>query len=167
VDPLSAFSLDLPTLSPTMVPMGPRGWTTVALTTIASPAGSIGGAVWLGRGAQDADGGMAVLAAVVIGIWLGGPVLSLVVYLVCQSTLLRRRVAHPWRAFGVMVLAVVAELGVVLLGIVVVAGAATTSTEVLPVIVAAAAVLAVGAVLALLAGGVTERVTAPTTTGSG
>ena len=103
--------------------MTPTRWTMLA-TGLAGPLGAIAAALLLGRIVDGVQGGMAGLAAVVGGMILGGPILALIAFTVCELTLLRGTLPRPvftWfaMAFGailggmltLLVLSVVARTG--------------------------------------------------------
>lgn len=96
---------------------------------------------------------MADLAALVVGLMVGGALLALVVFAGGLWLLVRSEVARPLVALGVMLVACAANVGVTMLGLVVVGRAGgPTAFAVLAVAAASVAVLAAGAALALRAG---------------
>lgn len=131
--------------------MGARGWWTVILTALAGPLGSIGIGLGLARWAEATTGGMAVLAALVLGLWLGAPVLACVVFVTCLLTLMRPEPHRRWVAVLVMLAAAVVESIVALVGLRVVTGMSTPEIGLVVVAIAAIGVLGGGASFALSA----------------
>jgi hypothetical protein len=84
-------------------------WPTVVLTALAGPIGSLVFGLILARIADTAAGGMAVLAAVVIGLWLGPPLLGLAVFTVCLFTIARSHQLRRGIALVVMTGAVIIQ----------------------------------------------------------
>ena len=114
---------------------------------------------------------MADLAALVLGLMVGGALLALVVFAACLRVLVRSEVARPLAALGVMVVACAANLAVMMVGLVVMGRSGGPAAITLPALVAASvAVLAAGAALALRSGSPRVRPEAglgPTEDGAG
>lgn len=120
---------------------------------MSGPVGSVALGVALGRLVRAEQGGMADLAALVLGLMVGGAALALVVFAACLRVLVRPGVARPLVAVAVMLAACTANLAVTMLGLVVVGRGGGSAAIIVPVFVAASvAVLAAGAALALRAG---------------
>ncbi|MBM3689439.1 MAG: hypothetical protein FJW80_07265 [Actinobacteria bacterium] len=126
-----------------------RSWWTVILTALAGPLGGFGFGVALARLADATTGGMAGLAGGVVGLWLGAPLASLVVFGICLVTLMRGVVMRRWLALLVMPVAVVAEALVVLVGLRLSSGMATPEWGLGAVAIVATGVLGGGAYVAL------------------
>jgi len=128
-----------------------RGWWTVVLTALAGPAGSIGIGIGLARWAEATTGGMAVLAAGVVGLWIGAPVVAFIVFVVCLFTLMRPAALRRWVAILVMLAFAFAESVVVLVGLRFVGGSAQPEVGLVVVAIIAMGVLGAGAYAALAA----------------
>ena len=128
-----------------------RGWWTVVLTALAGPAGSIGIGLGLARWAEATTGGMAVLAAGVVGLWLGAPVVAFIVFVVCLLTLMRRAALRRWVAILIMLAVAFAESIVVLVGLRFVGGSANPEAGLVVVAIIVMGVLGAGAYAALAA----------------
>lgn len=131
--------------------MGARGWWTVILTALAGPLGSIGIGLGLARWAEATTGGMAVLAALVIGLWLGAPVLAFVVFVTCLLTIARPLHLRRWIALLVMLATVIVEAIVALMGLRMATGMSTPEIGLVVVAIASIGVLGGGASFALSA----------------
>ena len=131
--------------------MSARGWWTVILTALAGPAGSIGIGLGLARWAEATTGGMAVLAALVVGLWLGAPVLAFIVFAVCLFTIARPLHLRRWIALLVMLATVIVESIVALVGLRMATGMSTPELGLVVVAIAAIGVLGGGASFALSA----------------
>ena len=130
--------------------MDGRGWWTVVLTVLAGPLGSFGLGFALARWAEATTGGMAVLAGGVVGLWLGAPLLALIVYAVCLVTVMRGVPMRRGRAILIMLAAVVVEATAIIIGFRVTAGMATPETGLVALLVVAVGILAGGAYLGLV-----------------
>lgn len=97
--------------------MGWREVLTAVLTALAVPLGSVLFGFGLSRLGDATTGGMAGLAGGVVGLWLGGPFLALVVFGICLVTLLRSAPVRHWLALAIMVAFSFAEVIIVLLGL--------------------------------------------------
>jgi hypothetical protein len=124
---------------------------TVILTALAGPAGSAGLGLGLGRWAEATTGGMAVLGALVLGIWLGGPLLALLVFTLCLNTLLRPLAIRRWMALLLMLAAVIVQATVALIGLRFVGGSASPEVGLALLLIPAVGVLAGGAFVAITA----------------
>ena len=131
--------------------MGARGWWTVILTALAGPLGSIGIGLGLARWAEATTGGMAVLAFLVIGLWLGAPVLAFIVFVACLFTVMRPESHRRWVAVLVMLVAAVVESIVALIGLRVATGMSTPEIGLVIVAIAVIGLLGSGASFALSA----------------
>lgn len=131
--------------------MSVREWWTVILTALAAPVGSIAIGLGLGRWAEATTGGMAVLGLLVVGIWLGGPLLATIVFAICLVTLLRPSPIRRWIALLLMLAAVIVEAMIVLIGLRLVAGSASPEIGLAIVAVVAIGLLGAGAVIAISA----------------
>lgn len=140
--------------------MDPRGWWTVILTALAGPLGSIGIGLGLARWAEATTGGMAVLAAGVVGLWLGAPLVAFIVFAVCLVTVARALPLRRWLALLLMLAAVVVEAIVALIGLRFVGGSATPEVGLVVTAFIAMGVLGAGAYIALA--GSRRRSSAPT-----
>jgi hypothetical protein len=129
--------------------MEARQWWTVILTALAGPVGSIALGLGLGRWAEATTGGMAVLGGVVLGLWLGAPLLSFLVFVTCLITLLRHDPVRRGIASLVMLAAVMAEGFVMLLGLRLVGGSARPEVGLVVFSVLALGLLGAGAYVAL------------------
>ncbi|CAB5017138.1 unannotated protein [freshwater metagenome] len=130
----------------------------VGLTGASGPIGSLGLGIALGRWMPAGQGGMADLAALVMGIMVGGAFLALVVFAAGLLLVVRAEVTRPLVALGVMLVACVANVAVMMLGLVVVGRSGGPAAMTLLIVVGASvAVLVVGARLALRAGGRTSH----------
>jgi hypothetical protein len=128
-----------------------REWWTVILTALAGPVGSVLAGFGLARWAEATTGGMAVLAAGVAGLWLGAPLLAVIVFAICLVTLMRPLPVRRGIALVVMVAAAIVEAIAVLIGLRVVGGSATPEIGLVIVAFCAIGILGAGAVLAIRA----------------
>ena len=122
---------------------------TVVLTALAGPVGSIGLGVGLARWADATTGGMAALAGGVVGLWLGAPLASFLVFAVCLVTLARPLPLRRWIAVLVMLAAAVVEAIAMLIGLRIVGGLASPEIGLVVVAILALGLLGAGAALAL------------------
>jgi len=129
--------------------MDAREWWTVILTALAGPVGSIGLGVGLARWADATTGGMAALAGGVVGLWLGAPLVALIVFTICLVTLMRGLPLRRWMALLVMLATSIAEAIVVLVGLRLIAGMATPELGLIAIAIVATGVLGGGASVAL------------------
>jgi len=123
---------------------------TVALTAISGPAGAVATGATLARIADATQGGMAGLAAGVGGLFIGGPIVSLIVFTICVFAF-----AKPRRRGVAIVLMVAVSLVngfVVLVGLAVVARSEMDEPGLIALAVLSMAVLGIGAWLALKGG---------------
>jgi hypothetical protein len=131
--------------------MAAREWWTVILTALAGPVGSGLAGFGLARWAEATTGGMAELAAGVAGLWLGAPLLAVIVFAICLVTLMRPLPVRRGIALIVMVAAAIVEAIAVLIGLRVVGGSATPEIGLVIVAFCAIGILGAGAVLAIRA----------------
>jgi hypothetical protein len=131
--------------------MAAREWWTVILTALAGPVGSVLAGFGLARWAEATTGGMAELAAGVAGLWLGAPLLAVIVFAICLVTLMRPLPVRRGIALIVMVAAAIVEAIAVLIGLRVVGGSATPEIGLVIVAFCAIGILGAGAVLAIRA----------------
>lgn len=123
---------------------------TVTLTAISGPVGAVATGATLARIADATQGGMAGLAAGVGGLFIGGPIVSLIAFTICVFALAKP--CRPWVAIGVMVAVSLVNGVVVLVGLAVVARSEMDEPGLIAVAVLSMIVLGVGAWLALRAG---------------
>lgn len=133
------------------------GWT-IALTALSGPTGAIAAGAALARLADATQGGMAGLAAAVAGLFIGGPIVALVVFTICAFAIARP--VRRWIAIGVMFLACLTNGAVAMLGLVIVARTEASEVGLIALAIASIAVLGVGAWLALRAGNAQRAVRA-------
>lgn len=124
-------------------------WWTVGLTALAAPMGSVVAALALGQVVAPSSGGMEDLAAFVVGLWLGAPLVALLVFAVCVFTLLRDVPMRRWFALGVMLGFVVLEALVMLVGLRFVGSGAAEEVGLVVVGVLCTLVIGVGAFIAI------------------
>ena len=129
--------------------MGRSAWLTVILTALAGPVGSIGIGLGLARWAEATTGGMAVLAAGVVGLWLGAPLLALIVFGICLVTVMRGADVRRGIALLIMLATVMVEAIVALIGLRLVGGSASPEVGLVIVAFCAIGVLGAGAFFAL------------------
>ena len=129
--------------------MSSRSWWTVILTAIAGPVGSVGLGIGLARLADATTGGMASLAGGVMGLWLGAPLLALIVFAICLVTVARPLPLRRWIALLVMLAAVTVEAIAVLIGLRISGGMATPEIGLAIVAIIAIGLLGGGAYVAL------------------
>ena len=130
--------------------MNARAAWTIALTAVSGPLGAVATGATLARIADATQGGMAGLAAGVGGLFIGGPIVSLVVFTICVFAL-----AKPHRrglSIACMLAACIVDGLVVLVGLAIVARTEASELGLIVVAVVSMAVLGVGAWLALKAG---------------
>lgn len=121
------------------------------LTALAGPVGSVLAGVGLARSAEASSGGMAGLAAGVIGLWLGAPLFALIVFAVCLVTVMRGAPLRRWVAALLMLAAVIVEAVVALIGLGVAARSGTADVGLVIVAFCAIGILGLGASIALRA----------------
>jgi len=121
----------------------------VVITALVAPIGSFAVGVGLARWAEATTGGMAVLAAGVVGLWLGAPLFALLAFGACLITVLRGSPIRRWRALAVMLAAAVLESIVALVGLRLVGGSATPEFGLVVLAIVAIGVLGGGAMLAM------------------
>ena len=93
-------------------------WWTVALTALAAPIGSAVVALVLGQLVTvSSGGGMEDLAAVVVGLWLGAPLVALGVFGGCVFTLLKGVPLRRWLALSLMAAVAVLEALLMMAGL--------------------------------------------------
>lgn len=129
--------------------MGTREWWTVILTALAGPVGSVGLGLGLARWAEATTGGMAVLAGGVVGLWLGAPLMAIIVFAVCLLTVLRHEPLRRGIALLVMLAAVIVEAFLMLIGLRLVGGSSSPEVGLVIVSILALGVLGAGAHIAL------------------
>ena len=130
--------------------MNARAAWTIALTALSGPLGAVAAGATLARIADATQGGMAGLAAGVGGLFIGGPIVALVVFTICVFAL-----AKPHRrglSIACMLAACIVDGLVVLVGLAVVARTEASEVGLISVAVVSMTVLGVGAWLALKAG---------------
>ena len=122
---------------------------TVALTALSAPVGAVAAGAALARIADATQGGMAGLAAGVVGLFVGGPFLAFLVFIVCTFALARPNKRAV--AIGLMFVACVVDGAVVIVGLAITARTQADTAGILAVGLMSMAVLGVGAWLALRA----------------
>ena len=120
---------------------------TVALTAISGPAGAVATGATLARIADATQGGMAGLAAGVGGLFIGGPIVSLIVFTICVFAFAKPR--RRGVAIALMVGVSLVNGVIVLIGLAVVARSQMDEPGLIAVAVLSLVVLGVGAWLAL------------------
>ena len=145
--------------------MNARTGSTVVLTALSGPLGAVAAGAALARIADATQGGMAGLAAGVVGLFVGGPILAFAVFVICAFALARPR--RRGVAIACMLAACIVDGVVILIGLVVTARSQADAAGVLALGALSAAVLGAGAWLALKAadrqsgGEVNERTSGP------
>ncbi len=129
--------------------MDAREWWTVILTALAGPVGSIGLGLGLARWAEATTGGMAVLAGGVVGLWLGAPLMALIVFALCLLAMLRHAPLRRGIALLIMFAAVTVEALLMLIGLRLVGGSSSPEVGLVIVSILALGVLGAGAYVAL------------------